>query len=346
MLESELDVGQQFANDYEKSKAAAEGLVRRADFLAAPTIYRPSIIVGDSRTGHTSTFHGFYAPLRIMPPLISEAAPGTFYGDRYLAALGLSGQERKNFVPVDWVAGVILNILNRPEHHGQTYHLTADRGVPMSLVAEAVNEALLRHVAEHSLRRKANGRDPRLEEMFREQMEVYRTYWRGDPEFDHRNTTAAAADLPCPEMDRAMLLRLARFALQVNFGWPRVPPVPPAVNVHEDLRDWLVAGEAILSQGNAGQRLGLQVNGPGGGHWKIHLEQGRVLTVEEGLPAQPAATCYLNSKTWRRLAAGECTAREAIAAGRVLIEGCASEPLRSAAVLQQIVNRRKAPEVV
>ena len=59
MLETELDVGQTPGNDYEHSKIEAERLVRAADWLDPPTIYRPSIIVGDSRTGYTATFHGF-----------------------------------------------------------------------------------------------------------------------------------------------------------------------------------------------------------------------------------------------------------------------------------------------
>ena len=65
ILESDVDVGQTPCNAYEKTKLQAEILVRRADFLDPPTIYRPSIIVGDSQTGYTTTYHGFYAPLRL-----------------------------------------------------------------------------------------------------------------------------------------------------------------------------------------------------------------------------------------------------------------------------------------
>ena len=66
MRENELIVGQEFGNIYEESKACGEMLVRQADFLDCYTIFRPSIIVGDSETGFSTTFHGFYTPLRLL----------------------------------------------------------------------------------------------------------------------------------------------------------------------------------------------------------------------------------------------------------------------------------------
>lgn len=57
--EEELECGQEFHNPYERSKYEAERRVRQAEFLE-PTIYRPSVIVGDSRTGFTSVYQGFY----------------------------------------------------------------------------------------------------------------------------------------------------------------------------------------------------------------------------------------------------------------------------------------------
>src|SRR5947209_5873772 len=61
--EDEFDRGQEFRNDYEHSKFAAEQLVRGADFLDQATVYRPAIIVGDSRSGYTTTYHGLYCYL-------------------------------------------------------------------------------------------------------------------------------------------------------------------------------------------------------------------------------------------------------------------------------------------
>ena len=52
-----------------------------ADFLDRPTIYRPSIIVGDSQTGYTTTYHGFYAPLKLAHTMASKVAVGRTAGD-------------------------------------------------------------------------------------------------------------------------------------------------------------------------------------------------------------------------------------------------------------------------
>ena len=46
-------------------------------------------------------------------------------GMRLREILELTGdEERKNYVPVDWVSAVMSHIYTHPEHHGQTYHLT------------------------------------------------------------------------------------------------------------------------------------------------------------------------------------------------------------------------------
>ena len=48
IFEDDALAAAQFRNDYEHSKFEAEQIVRAADFLERPTIYRPATIVGDS----------------------------------------------------------------------------------------------------------------------------------------------------------------------------------------------------------------------------------------------------------------------------------------------------------
>ena len=50
-------------------------MVREADFLEPPTVYRPSIIIGDSRTGMTTTYHGYYAALQLAHTLVKAHPP-------------------------------------------------------------------------------------------------------------------------------------------------------------------------------------------------------------------------------------------------------------------------------
>ncbi len=217
ILETQLDLGQPMGNDYERSKLEAEKLVRSAVLARPPTIYRPSIIVGDSQTGYTCTFHGFYAMVKLAHTLASQIAPYSSTAGIALQTFNLRGQERKDFVPVDWVSAMIVRLLGHPEHHGRTYHLTAAQPTPAALWTQAIQEAVYRYSswADPS---DSTGRDVSwANETCRAQAEIYRAYWRDDPRFDCTHTVAAAPQLPCPVVDHDMLLRMATFAIQTNF---------------------------------------------------------------------------------------------------------------------------------
>jgi hypothetical protein len=236
-FESELDVGQDFGNDYEKSKVASEKLVRAETSLESLTIYRPSIIIGDSKNGYSSTFHGYYTPLKIVHSFVDTTV---LDGSPLLACLGLSGSERKYFVPVDWVAAAITKILNNPKAHGKTYNLTPKTPTTCETTLHVFEKALQIYLEKKKTQNNHNSKQNTpartdsnelgivmLSDVFREQMEVYKAYWRDDPTFDRTNTESVLTDLPCPEVTPEMLLRLAAFALDNGFGWPKPQPVKP-----------------------------------------------------------------------------------------------------------------------
>ena len=66
VYEHELALGQAFKNHYESTKFQAEVWVRDAMDEVPTTIYRPAIVVGDSRTGETQKFDGPYYMLRVI----------------------------------------------------------------------------------------------------------------------------------------------------------------------------------------------------------------------------------------------------------------------------------------
>jgi len=228
--EDELDLGQQFGNDYEQSKVEAEKMLRGADFLDPLTVYRPSIIVGDSRSGWTTTYHGFYALVRLAHTLVSRLSRGSTAGWRVVDGFGLSGSERKNFVPVDWVSAVMTRLVGQPDHWGKTYHLTSPQPVPLATVADVIQRAV------ETYSTLASEADPLrcdaewFNRNFIDEMKVYLAYWRDDPQFDDGNTKAAVPHLPCPEIDEAMLLGMARFAIESNFGKAKRRPVTLTVD--------------------------------------------------------------------------------------------------------------------
>ena len=221
--EHDFDAGQELRNDYEKSKFEAESIVRSADFLKRLTVYRPSIVVGDSVTGFTTTFHGFYAVLKLAHTMVCRLPMGSTSGRGLLAALGMNGSERKNFVPVDWVTDVFDHIFSHSELHGQTYHLTTPRPPLLTDFVDMVQDAV------ETWSVLADKHDPQRadeEWFFRHyvnEVQIYRAYLQDDPQFDSSNTQLAAPHLPCPVMDRDLMLFLARYAILSRFGKRKVP---------------------------------------------------------------------------------------------------------------------------
>ncbi|MGA2619629.1 MAG: SDR family oxidoreductase [Thermoguttaceae bacterium] len=340
VLESEVDLGQTPGNAYEKSKLQAELMVRAADFLDPPTIYRPSIIVGDSETGFTTTFHGFYTPLKLAHAMAGKVLPGATGGAPLANCLGLQGHERKNFVPVDWVSAVMSYIHGRPEHHGQTYHLTSPEPARVAEMAAAMQEAIEAYSPYATSPTDWTCDGDWFERTFREQMVIYGAYWRDDPQFDRTSTARAAPHLLCPTLDRAAMVRLAKYAIDSNFGRQRQPKLMPEFDVHGHMSDLLRAREALDQPARRRAHLGLQVNGPGGGQWELLVEDGQLVAADDGVSTRATAVYHLNSKTFQQLVRRQLTVRQAVRRGHVHIEGNGLEPERLEALLQAAATER------
>jgi nucleoside-diphosphate-sugar epimerase len=139
--EDSLEMGQSFNNLYEKSKYEAERLVARyADrFGLRTSIYRPSIVVGDSVSGRTSNFLGVYSFVKaihlIRDLFCCDIARG---GERARTANAFMDGETLeipfriparpgktlNIVPVDYVVSVIARSVLTEESKSLTYHIT------------------------------------------------------------------------------------------------------------------------------------------------------------------------------------------------------------------------------
>ncbi|MGZ0173625.1 MAG: SDR family oxidoreductase [Planctomycetales bacterium] len=219
VFENELDEGQEWGNDYERSKVQAETLVRNAKFLSPPTFYRPAIIVGDSKTGFTTSFHGFYATLHLTYTLKKSMSAEMGHDPSKPTRITLDGDECKNFVPVDWVSAVTTHVVTNREFHGQTYHLTPETSVSATEVKQVLDLAIgFEGSVFHGAGKPVD--DPsEIEQLFYEHIRVYNSYWRDDPKFDGTNTRNAAPHLPCPTIDFEMLLMMANKAIQMDFRW-------------------------------------------------------------------------------------------------------------------------------
>ena len=131
IAEDELDEGQKFHTAYEESKFRAEQVVQRTRGHLPITVYRPGIVVGDSRTGEIDRFDGPYylAILLVMSPAgLPLPIPGNM-----LAPL--------NVVPIDFVIDAMLHIAHDPRGLGRTFHLVD----PNPMAARRVYEWIAAH---------------------------------------------------------------------------------------------------------------------------------------------------------------------------------------------------------
>ena len=120
--EADFDIGQQLPTPYHQTKFEAELLVRSTAGLRH-RIYRPAVVVGDSRTGEMDKidgpyyFFGVLAKLAILPRLTPIMLPDT---------------GRTNIVPVDYVADALVALMHAdgsPSWDGRTFHLTSPKTI-------------------------------------------------------------------------------------------------------------------------------------------------------------------------------------------------------------------------
>ncbi len=103
-----------WANFYEQSKFESEALVRSWREQGHPaSIYRPSTVVGDSRTGATPNFNVLYWPLRV-------------YARGWWNLMIGFEDTPVDVVPINYVADCLVNLSMKDETTiGRNYHLTA-----------------------------------------------------------------------------------------------------------------------------------------------------------------------------------------------------------------------------
>ena len=128
-FESDLDRGQAFNNAYEETKFIAELDVRARQEGGMPTtIYRPSIVVGDSTTGETTKYDGPYAAFRWL----QRQGPIAI-----MPTVGRIHRTLLNVVPRDFVVTAIEHLSATADAVGRTYHLADPDPLTVGAVLEA-----------------------------------------------------------------------------------------------------------------------------------------------------------------------------------------------------------------
>ncbi len=127
VTEDELDCGQKFRNLYERTKFEAERKIRDAMGRLPVSIFRPSIVVGDSKTGEIGRFDGPY-----YLGILLASSP--------LSSMALIGNENAplHVIPVDYAVNTILYLSRKKQSIGKTFHVVDPNPISVKSAYELV----------------------------------------------------------------------------------------------------------------------------------------------------------------------------------------------------------------
>jgi thioester reductase-like protein len=219
IFEDELDCAQQFDNTYEQTKFESEKYVRSLIGELPIIIFRPSIIVGNSRTGKTTAFNVLYLPLKLIYRGIVTTLPGSRYTPL-------------DVVPVDFVCDAINHIfLNNNGYVGRTYHLTASQekatttGEVVDLASDFFNQtALDQRIPQikfvpkemcHKARPFVRSHTRRVLQA----MEPYEPYLSGERVFDNAHTCSALKGTKiAPPQFKVYYQNILQYCIETGWG--------------------------------------------------------------------------------------------------------------------------------
>ncbi len=130
--EDDFEVGQALPSPYHRTKFEAERIVREQCDVPW-RVYRPSIVLGDSRTGQMDKIDGPYYFFKTLQR-VGHVLP------HWLPLIGLD-LGKTNVVPVDWVAAALDHIAHQDGLDGSSFHLTDPDGIEVAKMFNLLAEA-------------------------------------------------------------------------------------------------------------------------------------------------------------------------------------------------------------
>lgn len=214
----------EFQTDYERSKWEAEK--RFFAWGSEPgnvlTVHRPSFLIGDSETGYTSQFGGFYQLLKLVSVLKNLYQENGNGSSTYIP-LRIPGkpQDAQNIVPVDWVARVMGEVIDNPVFHGRVYHLTNPHPPSNEIMKTSYEAYFGLHGGYFADPGEVVGHCSPAESLLWDQYHLLtERVVQHNPLFDltHTREVMRAIGLDEPLLDRERLFKLFDYAAQSNFG--------------------------------------------------------------------------------------------------------------------------------
>lgn len=236
VTEGELDRGQEFNNVYEETKFRTEKLI--ASDSIKSTIYRPSVIMGNSKNGKAYSFDGIYGLAKTLDRWVKifKKIPGSRSGKINLGGIHydengilitptlVPGRKEKtiNVVPVDYVANAIVAILSKQkESQGKVYHIVNHKSPTVGDIQDVVckNVGMQGRLGEAD----ALAKEPmtKWDRYFMRQLKRYASYFQGEePTFDDKNTKNILQEtsIACPPVDRTLLNKFIEYGVKKNWA--------------------------------------------------------------------------------------------------------------------------------
>ena len=236
--EDELNCGQTFFNPYEESKMAAEELISKwsSDTGGKAFVYRPSVVVGNSKTGFTSSFSGYYTCARgfvVLKKLIesefSKGVTGIYSGDGIAVKNGILHlpicfpalpDTPIDILPVDIVVKAITDIAQKDI--SGVFHITnanlvsCRQFMEMSMDILGIEGVQLKPLADKNVSPVIQ----RLNEQIDQTAQYYKPYtlYGADgPVCDQTNTRAVLGRSISYNISRKFLETVLGYALRVSF---------------------------------------------------------------------------------------------------------------------------------
>jgi nucleoside-diphosphate-sugar epimerase len=350
-----------FHNPYERTKWQAERACATWSH-AGPgrtlTIYRPSIVVGEYRTGRATKFSGFYLMARASRLLAEQYDNGPGRDDRHHIPLRLRGraEDCQNIVPVDHVSAMIVHAFLNRQFHGGTFHLT-NPGAPS-------NKTIQRAIESHY--DIAGGRfvnpdtfDPgvmtEMERLFIEVSRPIEHYFIDTPDFERASAQQlqSSAGLSCPTYRTDDLCRLFTYADQSQRVRPRGSTaadtkavLPPSTDLHNDTALYDTYFKSFLpdrvNRSKIAKATGFTVTmrfvieDIPDGQWACRFEHGRLVEVHRGENTFVEDFCYRTHADvfWRSIS-GDVHPQQVFLKRQARVTGNVEQALKMAMILHK-----------
>ncbi len=130
--EDMFDEAEGLEHPYFMTKHESEKIVRK-ECKQPWTIYRPALVVGDSRTGEMDKIDGPYYFFKVIQRMRQILPP-------WMPSIGLEGG-RINIVPVDFVVAALDHISHHHHAKGRCYHLVDPKGYRVGDVLDIFSKA-------------------------------------------------------------------------------------------------------------------------------------------------------------------------------------------------------------